>query len=136
MKYLADANLLSEPTKPAPNADAVEWLRANAADIVVNPIVLGEIEFGILLTPDGRKRRRLQEWFSTGVQNLHVIVFDAATASEWARLLARLRRAGKAMPIKDSLIASSALAFDLEVATRNERDFREAGVRIVNPFKS
>ena len=103
---------------------------------VVNPIVLGEIEFGILLTSDGRKRRRLQQWFSIGIQKLHVINFDAATASEWARLLVRLRRVGKAMPIKDSLVAASPLAFDLEVATRNERDFREAGVRIVNPFKS
>ena len=38
------------------------------------------------------------------------------------------------MPVKDSSIAASALAFDLNVATRNERDFRTAGVRVINPF--
>ena len=49
-------------------------------------------------------------------------------------MLAGLRKAGKAMPIKDSLVAASALAFDLEVVTRNERDFRNAGVGVISPF--
>ena len=134
MKYLVDANVLSEPTKPSPNPGAVAWLIANAPEMVVNAVVLGEIEYGILITPDGRKRRRLQQWFSTGVQKLHVLNIDGATASEWARLLARLRKTGKAMAIKDSLIAASALVFDLDVVTRNERDFRTAGLRVINPF--
>jgi toxin FitB len=38
------------------------------------------------------------------------------------------------MPIKDSMIAATALVHDLEVATRNQRDFEKTGVRIVNPF--
>jgi toxin FitB len=38
------------------------------------------------------------------------------------------------MPIKDSLIAATALVHDITVATRNVRDFRKAGVKIVNPF--
>jgi predicted nucleic acid-binding protein len=38
------------------------------------------------------------------------------------------------MPIKDSLIAATALANDLVVVTRNRSDFAKAGVRIVDPF--
>lgn len=38
------------------------------------------------------------------------------------------------MPIKDSLIAATALTHDLIVATRNGADFEKAGVQIVNPF--
>jgi hypothetical protein len=38
------------------------------------------------------------------------------------------------MPIKDSLIAATALVHGMTVATRNVRDFRKAGVKIVNPF--
>jgi hypothetical protein len=49
-------------------------------------------------------------------------------------LLADLRAAGHAMPIKDSLIAATALVHGMTVATRNVRDFRRAGVKIVNPF--
>jgi predicted nucleic acid-binding protein len=38
------------------------------------------------------------------------------------------------MPIKDSLIAATALVHDLVVVTRNRADFEKAGVNIVNPF--
>ncbi len=38
------------------------------------------------------------------------------------------------MPIKDSLIAATALVHDLVVATRNHADFAKAGVDIVDPF--
>jgi predicted nucleic acid-binding protein len=48
--------------------------------------------------------------------------------------LAELRRKGRAMPIKDSLIAASARQHDMTIATRNVDDYRFAGVRIVNPF--
>jgi predicted nucleic acid-binding protein len=38
------------------------------------------------------------------------------------------------MPIKDSLIAATALVHNLIVVTRNRADFEKAGVRIVDPF--
>jgi hypothetical protein len=38
------------------------------------------------------------------------------------------------MPIKDSLIAATALVHDLTVATRNRIDFEKAGVSIIDPF--
>ena len=134
MKYLVDANVLSEPTKPAPAARVVEWLRHHESDLAVNPIVLGELEYGILLLPAGRRRTRLEQWFTAGIQRLRVLDFDTATAATWARLLARLKKKGRAMPIKDSLIAATALTHGLTVATRNTADFRNAGVTIENPF--
>jgi len=59
---------------------------------------------------------------------------DARTGLAWAALLSRLRAAGTAMPIKDSLIAATALTHDLTLATRNRVDFEKAGVRMVVPF--
>ena len=38
------------------------------------------------------------------------------------------------MPIKDSLIAATALVHGLIVVTRNRADFEKAGVRLVDPF--
>ena len=134
MKYLVDANVLSEPTKPTPDPRAVEWLRAHEPDIAVDPVILGELRFGILILPKGRKRTSLERWFEAGVGRLHCLPWDADTGLKWAELLARLRTAGKAMPVKDSLIAATALVHGLAVATRNHADFMKAGVRIVDPF--
>ena len=130
MKFLVDSNVLSEPTKPHPDGRVLEWLRRNERDIAVNPIVLGEMEYGILLLPPGAKRRRLEEWFVAGCERLRVVDFDQPTGALWARLLARLKAGGLSIPINDSLIAASALAHDLTVATRNIVDFRHAGVRL------
>ena len=134
MTYLVDANVLSEPTKSAPQPGVVEWLRVNEREIVVDPIVVGELRFGILLLPRGKRRARLERWFDGGVQRLHCLPWDAATGLRWAELLARLRRSGRAMPIKDSLIAATALAHDLIIATRNRGNFEAAGVELVDPF--
>ena len=125
-----------ERLKPAPNARVVDWLRRHERELAVNPIILGELEYGILLLPASRRRIRLEHWFTTGVQRLRVLDFDTATAAAWARLLARLKKKGRAMPIKDSLIAATALAHGLSVATRNTTDFQNAGVAVQNPFTS
>ena len=135
MKFLVDANVLSEPTKPAPDDRAVAWLRENEPQLATSPIVLGELEYGILLLPAGRRRTRLQHWFVQGAQRIRALEFDAATATAWAGLLARMKKKGLAMPIKDSLIAATALLHGLTVATRNTVDFRNAGVPLVNPFE-
>ena len=131
---LVDANVLSEPTKAAPDGAAVDWLRAHERDLVVDPIVLGEVRFGILLLPRGKRRARLEHWFDKGVLRLHCLPWEAETALRWAQLLASLRAAGRAMPIKDSLIAATALRHGLTLATRNRADFEKCGVTLVNPF--
>lgn len=134
MRYLVDANVLSESTRKVPHPRVISWLRRHEADLAVNPVVLGEIELGILLLPGGKRRTRLERWFADGVQRMRSLDFDRRTASAWAQLLARLRRAGHAMPVKDSLIAATALAYELVVATHDTRDFKHAGVELEDPF--
>ena len=134
MKFLVDANVLSEPTKPSPNPAVVEWLRHNEHQFAIDPVILGEVRFGILLLPKGRRRAKLEEWFKRGVQRIHCLPFEAQTGMRWAELIAMLRGKGAAMPLKDSLIAATALTHGLAVVTRNGTDFAKAGVRVVNPF--
>jgi predicted nucleic acid-binding protein len=82
MKFLVDASVLSEATKPNSDAKVVAWLTTHET-----------------------------------------------------QLLAELRKQGRAMPVKDSLIAATARQYQLPVATRNSKDFTFAGVKVVNPFE-
>jgi len=134
--FLVDANVLSEPTKATPNQRCVDWLKRHEREIAVDPIILGEIRFGILLLAKGRRRRKLEQWFDAGVQLLHCLPWEVETGLRWAALLATLRQSGRAMPIKDSLIAATALVHGLTVATRNRSDFEKAGVKVIDPFHS
>jgi predicted nucleic acid-binding protein len=132
--FLVDANVLSEATKPEPDAKVVTWLRQNEREVAVDPIILGEIRFGIHLLPAGRRRRGLERWFNEGVARIVCLPWEAATGLRWAKLLADLRASGRSLPIKDSLIAATALVHGLTVVTRNTPDFRVTGVRVLDPF--
>ena len=134
MRYLVDANILSEPTKKLPNAAVVEWLRDNEGEIAVDPIILGELRFSVLLLRNRRRRASLERWFDAGVQSLRCLPWEAETGLRWAQLLTSLRIAGRAMPIKDSLTAATALVHGLTVVTRNRVDFEKAGLSIIDPF--
>lgn len=133
MTILVDANVLSEATRPEPDPGVVAWLRRNERHLAVDPVILGEIRFGILLLPRGARRRRLEEWFDEGVGRLRCFAWEAPTGLRWAQLLADLRRAGRTMPIKDSWIAATALTHRLPLATLDRRDFEAAAVELVDP---
>src|ERR1700720_1146661 len=76
----------------------------------------------------------LERWFDAGVQRLRCLPWEAETGLRWAQLLASLRTARRAMPIKDSLIAATALVHGLTVVTRNRIDFEKTGLGIFDPF--
>lgn len=134
MTVLVDANVLSEATRPEPDPRILAWLVRHEREIAIDPIILGEIRFGILLLPAGRRRTRLERWFEEGVQRIYCIGWEAATGLRWARLIAELRARGRAMQVKDSLIAATALLHGVPLATLNRRHFEESGVEIVDPY--
>ena len=56
MKFLVDVNLLSESTKSKPVLAARDWLLGHRGLLAINPIILGEMELGIRLLPEGRRK--------------------------------------------------------------------------------
>jgi hypothetical protein len=136
VKYLVDANVLSEPTRAQPDPAVVAWLRRHERAVAVDPVILGEVRYGILLLPRGRRRARLEQWFDEGVKRIRCLPWEAETGLRWAELLASLRATGRAMPVKDSFIAATALANRMTVVTRNVADFEKAGCPVIDPFEA
>jgi len=126
VKYLVDANVLSEPTKPAPDPRVVPWLRAHEPDIAVDPVIPGELRFGILILPKGRKRTALERRFDKGVGRLHCLAWDADTGLKWAEPLMKLR----------ANHAATAVVHGMAAITRNCVDFVNAGLRTCEPKSS
>lgn len=134
MKFLADVNVLSEPTKAQAELKVVRWLQTNHAEIVVDPIVMGELWEGIVALPEGRRKQSLAEWFNQSPTGLVCLDWTFRTAVVWAELRDDVRRRGFTVPVKDTFIAATAKLHGLTVATRNVDDFMRCGVPVVNPF--
>jgi len=134
MKYLVDANVLSEATRPRPDSAVVRWLEDNEPELVIDAIVFSELAVGVESLPKGRRRERLEAWFDGFQETIECLPWDSATGREWARLVVELRRRGRKMPLVDSMIAATARVHNLTIVSRNVRDFEPAGVEVVDPF--
>lgn len=139
-RYLLDTDILSDVTKPAPSEALLTWMAGQAdTDLFIASLTVAEIRRGILETPAGRKRDRLDAWFAgpDGPQALfagRVLAFDEKASLIWARLMARGRARGRPRSGLDMIIASVAEANGCVICTGNERDFD--GIDIVNPLRS
>lgn len=139
MRVLLDTNILAELVKPAGNPAvdaAIEEIPA--ANVFLSVLTVGEIANGIVLMAPGRKKTYLVNWLA-GVEELYgdrILPIDLEIARVWGESSARARKNGIVIPPTDGLIAATALRHGLAVMTRNERDFENCGVRVVNPWRS
>src|ERR1051325_4908804 len=108
MTYLVDANVLSEPTRTHPNLRVVKWLNSHRQNLVIDPIILGELYAGVQALPAGRKRTNLEDWFEALTATIECVPWDRVVGLSWARLIADMRKKGTSMPILDSMIAATA----------------------------
>ena len=134
MRYLVDANLLCEPTKPQPVQGAVDWFQFNVVVCVTDVVVMGEIWQGIDHLPTGRRRSNLEKWFQGLRSRVYCLDWTLDVALVWGTLANDVRRSGFTVGIKDTMIAATAKHHGLTVVTRNVDDFTRCGVPMINPF--
>ena len=135
MPWLVDTDLLSERARKQPDPRVLRWLEENAADLYTSAHVIGEIQAGISLLPDGPKRRALQSWFSRLVETMEgrILNFNASVATVWGRQEAEFSQKGCLMPMPDSFIAATARRHNLTIATRNVADYTRPGLKVFDP---
>ena len=73
-------------------------------------------------------------WFNEVVGPIHCVPLDGNSGLRWAELLAGLHSCGRSMPVKDALIAATALAHGLVVVTRHRKDLKPPGIEVVTSF--
>lgn len=136
--YLLDTNVVSELRKARSgraNRGVVQWAdEVDAAELFVSVITLQELEIGVLLAErkDAAAGAVLRSWFNQHVLPAfsgRVLPVDAAVA-----LRSALLHVPDPGPVRDSLIAATALVHGMVVVTRNVADFEPSGVTVVNPW--
>lgn len=133
--FLLDTNVVSELTKDVPDSRVVAFLAAQG-DLWLSTIVLHELEFGLNLLPLGRRRDRIGTALSAFVAEYEnrVLPVGRQEAEQAAALRAQARRSGRVLHVSDALIAGTAKAHNLVVATRNVDDFDGLEVGVTNPW--
>ena len=134
---LLDTNVVSELTKERPNPAIIDYLDTRY-DLWLPAIVVEELELGIQLLPEGRRRTELRGWLTVLLADFESRISPIGRReAEWAAVLrARVHRDGGELELGDALIAGTAMANDMAIATRNVRDFEGLGVEVVNPWDS
>ena len=138
--YLLDTNVVSELRKirsGKADANVARWAdRVDASELFVSVITVQELEIGVLLAErkDPPKGAILRAWLDQHVLPAfaeRVLPVDVAVALRGASLhVPELR------PVRDAMIAATALVHGMPVVTRNVSDFEPTGVRIIDPWQA
>jgi len=134
--FLLDTNVVSEMTRDRPNASVADFLDREV-ELWLAVLVIHELQFGLYRTPRGRRRDQLEADLRGLLARFasRTLPLDRPSAEWAARFRARALGAGRPPSLADMLIAGTAKANDLAVATRNVRDFEGLDVDVVNPWE-
>jgi toxin FitB len=135
---ILDTNVLSTLMRTVPEPTVVAWLdRQPAESVWITSITLFETRLGLALLPSVRRRQMLEAAFARLlIEDLEnrVLDFDSTAANEAAALAATRQKDGRPLDMRDTQIASIALARHATLATRNVRHFANLKISIVDPW--
>jgi toxin FitB len=139
MNYILATNVISELIARQPNQRVVDWVDSlDPETIYLSVITIGELRKGIEKLAPSHRKDELTLWLNGDLLRRFadkIVNITADVMLVWGELTGRLEAEGNPMPAIDSLIAASILEGKFTLVTRNEEDFRHAGIPIINPWK-
>jgi hypothetical protein len=135
---IVDTNIISALMSDSLSPNVADWIDdCDRSSLWTTAICTMEVRFGIESLHPGRRRSAMEQAFE-GLLNLsfsgRVHDFDEPASQAAARLQAERKRRGIVIDVRDQMIAGIALSRGATLATRNEKHFADAGIRLVNPF--
>ncbi len=135
--YLIDTNVLSELRKKRANQGVVDFFynaTSNKERLYISVVTVGEILTGIeklKLKNDKQQAEIIEAWFTKIMLNFQkkTLDFNKECAEQWSLLMAN-----NPHNLLDKQIGATALVYDLTLVTRNEKDFINTDVKLLNPF--
>ena len=82
-RFLLDSNLISELSKPQPNANVLTNIQRFEPLCAISAITLQEALFGIELLPDGSRKNKLKEYVEIVKQKFDVILMSLLSVVEY-----------------------------------------------------
>ena len=123
--YLLDTNVISDETKLFPAQNVIEKIRHYIPYSAISTITWYELLYGMKKLPEGRKKEFHQKYLYEHVQLTYPIIsFDDHAAFIASDIQAWLEKKGIIIPSMDLLIASTAVANNMILVTRNTSDFK------------
>jgi predicted nucleic acid-binding protein len=96
----------------------------------VSVVTVAELRLGVLMATSVEARARRLATLRLA-ESLEPLPIDDAAADAWATLVARLRTAGRKVPINDSWIAATAIARQMPVATQDDDYDEMPGLSVI-----
>ena len=122
--YLADTNILSEPTKRYPNPVIVDRLESRQPEIATAAPAWNELFYGLYRMPESRRKRAVEyHLFEVLARALDILPYNSQAAEWHAAERARLSRIGRTPPYVDGQIAAVAYVNGLTLVTANVSDY-------------
>lgn len=133
-----DTNVVSEFMRIKPDEQVIAWLQSlRSADIWTTAVTVFEIQYGLNILPDGKRKRGLLTQFHQALENDlvgRILSLDVNAAIAAAKASAAYREAGQGADVRDMQIAGIVAAKNWTLATRNGKDFRLSGIKLVDPW--
>lgn len=134
---LLDTNIISELMKATPEPNVLAWADVQLdTDLYFSAITKAEVEWGIALLADGKRKQRLGEAAAEvfALFEGRCLDYACAVAPYYVAIALFSKQAGRPMSVEDMLIAAIAQANNATLATRNVTDFDFLpGLVLVNP---